>query len=330
MIKVHALGVAHVAELREQIRLIDGAGLDGFFVTDHLFVSRGRPRREAESGGEPFVRLAVAGALSERLILGSSVVNVGLAHPALAIRSFVELAALFGGERVLAGVGAGWNPEEFTALGLDFPPLASRLDRLEETVALARDLFHHGFADIAGEQFTVQELPLGPISSPPPRLLLGGGSDRLLEIAGRYADVVDLNASSRRLKLGGPQPVFRDTARRFATTVEDLEHSVRRVSTAAVAAGRDPESIEFSILVNAVRFCSAGAVDAVHEGLCREAGIDKQSLEDCPYVFAGPAERMREQLAERAGRLRLRHLILAPTDAEVLARFSHDVVAAIG
>src|SRR5215813_8032642 len=133
MIKVHTLGVTGYRDLRDEIRSIEAAGLDGFFATDHLFVSAGGPRREADRGGDPFVRLAIAGALSEKLMLGSCVVNTGLGHPALAVRSFLSLAAEFGGERVIAGIGAGWNPEEFTALGLEFPPFAARLDRLQET-----------------------------------------------------------------------------------------------------------------------------------------------------------------------------------------------------
>jgi alkanesulfonate monooxygenase SsuD/methylene tetrahydromethanopterin reductase-like flavin-dependent oxidoreductase (luciferase family) len=321
------MGVTPSSGLREQVRSIEEAGMDGVFVADHLFVSRGEPRREALGGGDPFVRLAVVGALSERLVLGSSVVNIGFAHPALAIRSFVELATLVGGKRVLAGIGAGWNREEFEALGMEFPPFAQRMDRLEEAAELARALFDQGFAELAGEHVTARELPLGPPSSPPPRLLLGGGSDRLLEIAGRYADVVDLNGSSRRLKLGGPQPVVKDVMRRLTTTVGDLEDSVQRVRGSAAAARRDPDRIEFSILVSAIRFCSGPEVEAVEGELCRQAGIDAQSLADCPYVFLGPPERMRDQLAERAERIRLRHLILAPVEYDVLVRFRHDVVA---
>lgn len=327
MIKVHALGVTPPTAFREQIRSIEAAGMDGVFVTDHLFATHGKSRREAVSGGDPFVRLAIAGALSQRLMLGTSVVNIGLAHPALAVRSFIELAAQFGGERILAGIGAGWNREEFEALGMEFPPFAERMERLEEAAAFAQALFHEGFAELAGEHVTAAELPLGPVASPPPRVLLGGGSDRLLDIAGRYADIVDLNGSSRRLKLGGPQPVFRDAMRRFTTTVDDLDASVRRVRESAMAAGRDRDSIEFSVLVNAVRFCSEGEIDAVHGELCEQAGIDRQSLADCPYLFVGPPQRMRDQLSERVERLGLRHLILAPADADVLARFREDVVA---
>jgi alkanesulfonate monooxygenase SsuD/methylene tetrahydromethanopterin reductase-like flavin-dependent oxidoreductase (luciferase family) len=330
MINVHALGVTGHHRLRDEIRLIEAAGLDGFFVTDHLFVTGGKPRREADGGRDPIVSLAVAGALSEKLMLGSCVVNIGLGHPALAIRSFLSLAVQFGGERVIAGIGAGWNPEEFTALGLDFPPFATRLDRLGEAAALARELFHQGFADLAGTHIVAQELPLGPVPESPPRLLLGGGSDRLLDIAGLHADIVDLNASSRGLKLAGAHPVFRDNVRRLRTTVDDLDGSVRRVRETATAAGRDPSSVEFSLLVTATRFCSVRDVENVESQFCREAEIDQQSLANCPYLFVGPPERMREQLLERANRLGLRHLILAPAPADVLARFRQEVVAVAG
>jgi alkanesulfonate monooxygenase SsuD/methylene tetrahydromethanopterin reductase-like flavin-dependent oxidoreductase (luciferase family) len=328
VIGVHSFGVYPPSGLREQIRSIEQAGLDGVFATDHLFVSHGKPRREALSGGDPFVKLAVAGALSERLMLGTSVVNIGLAHPALAIRSFIELATQFGGERVLAGIGAGWNREEFDALGMEFAPFARRIDRLEEAARLARALFDEGFAELAGEHVTASDLPLGPPCSPPPRLLLGGGSDRLLEIAGRYADVVDLNGSSRRLKLGGPHPVRKDAVRRLTTEVRDLEDSAQRVRRSASAAGRDPDLVEFSVLVSEIRFCPTPDVEAVEAEICAQAGIDPQSLAECPYVFVGPPERMKQQLAERARRIGLRHLILVPFEYDVLVRFRQDVVAA--
>lgn len=326
MIKLHALGVLPSSSLRDQVRAIDAAGMDGVFVTDHLFVSHGKPRRDAVAGGDPFVKLAVVGALSDRLSLGTVVVNIGLAHPALALRSFFELARLVGGERVLAGIGAGWNREEFDALGMAFPPFAERMDRLEEAAGLARAMFDEGFAELSGEHVQALGVQLGSPPVPRPRLLLGGGSDRLLEIAGRHADVVDLNGSSRRLKLRGAHPSLLDQARRFTTTVADLEDSVQRVRRSAAAAGRDADGIEFSLLVSAVRFCSDGEVDAVESELCAAAGIEPQSLYACPYVFVGPPERMIDELAERVERLHLRHLILVPAEHDVLVRFRQDVV----
>jgi alkanesulfonate monooxygenase SsuD/methylene tetrahydromethanopterin reductase-like flavin-dependent oxidoreductase (luciferase family) len=82
-------------------------------------------------------------------------------------------------------------------------------------------------------------------------------------------------------------------------------------------------------VVSAIRFCAWSDVERIEAELCTKTGIALQTLADCPYVFVGPPERMREQLAERAGRLALQHLIVAPVDYETLARFRHDVVASV-
>jgi alkanesulfonate monooxygenase SsuD/methylene tetrahydromethanopterin reductase-like flavin-dependent oxidoreductase (luciferase family) len=327
-IKVHTTGLGPSLDtLRDQVRRYDEIGLDGVFVDDHLFFSRGGSRREASRGSEPFTRLAVAGTLSKRLILGTGVINLGFQHPALPLRQFLELASLFGGDRVVAGIGAGWNGEEFDALGMSFDPFARRMDRLEEAAGLFRTAFDAGSVDIAGEQIVTHELPMGPILKPAPRLMLGGGSDRLLDIAGRYADLVDLNGSSRRLKLGGEQPIFKDAIRRLTTTVADLETAAGEVRASAAAAGRDPDGIEFSVIASVIRFCSNSEV-AQHEAeVCRKAGIDPMPLADCPYVFIGPEARMREQLAERAHRIRLRHILMTPMGYDEMARFRQEVAS---
>jgi alkanesulfonate monooxygenase SsuD/methylene tetrahydromethanopterin reductase-like flavin-dependent oxidoreductase (luciferase family) len=201
------------------------------------------------------------------------------------------------------------------------------MDRLEDAARLARELFDRGFVEGGGASVAVRELSLGAPTTPPPRLLLGGGSDRLLELAGRYAEIVDLNGSSRRLPLGGPHPALKDLARRYTTTVADLEDSVARVRASAAAAGRDADAIEFSILVGAVRFCPTNEIEAVEAGLCADAAIAPQSLADCPYVFVGPAERIRDQLAERVSRLALRHLIFVPLAHDVLVRWREEIAA---
>ena len=98
-------------------------------VGDHLFVNgAGQTREAARRPLEPMTTLATVATLSERLNVGTIVSNLSLLHPALVLRQFASLAALFGGERVLAGLGAGWNRQEFAAIGLEMPRFAARLD----------------------------------------------------------------------------------------------------------------------------------------------------------------------------------------------------------
>src|SRR5579859_1704917 len=225
---------APLAELRSSVAWLEGVGANGVVLPDHLFVGGAGGRR----GSDPIVLLAAIAAISDRLKVGTSVSNVGFQHPALVVRHFAQLAVLIGGERVLAGLGAGWNREEFEALGMPMPSFTKRMDRLEEASRLARELFDRGVANLEGSQVVARELPLAPLPGTPPKLFLGGGSERLLDIAARYADVLDLNGTSQAGALRGQNLTQADQQRRLSTTVSGLEASTSYVRSASERAGR--------------------------------------------------------------------------------------------
>jgi alkanesulfonate monooxygenase SsuD/methylene tetrahydromethanopterin reductase-like flavin-dependent oxidoreductase (luciferase family) len=284
--------VRDLASLRERVAALDAAGVDGVFASDHLFFAPGGERAGAFRANDPFVVLGAVAAMSDRLELGTLVANIGFSHPALVLRHFAQLAGLVGGDRVIAGIGAGWNTEEFDALGFDMPRHADRLDRLEEACRLARALLDDGIASVAGDHVVSRELPVAPKFKGTPRLLLGGGSDRLLDIAGRYADHVDLNGSSRRQPVRRAQPLFDDHARRRGTTVDDLVDAAARVRAAAEGAGRPCPT--FSVIL-----------DTVAVGHPVEPGI-----EDCPYVLGGDADAIGAVVADRVARIGLGAVVI--------------------
>jgi alkanesulfonate monooxygenase SsuD/methylene tetrahydromethanopterin reductase-like flavin-dependent oxidoreductase (luciferase family) len=202
------------------------------------------------------------------------------------------------------------------------------MDRLEEAAHLARDLFDHGMASVEGSQVVARELPLAPRPAVPPRILVGGGSDRLLDIAGRYADVLDLNGSSRRSKVAGPDLPAADARRRLTTTVADLEASAARVRAASTAAGRHSTAVTMSVLVGWLEFCRASEVSSVAERICRDNGLPPQSLDDCPYVLLGEPAQMIDTLQERHQRFGLDIVIIAGSiDPQ---RFCQDVLPRVG
>lgn len=299
--------VRDLARLRRRISRLDQLGIDGVLLSDHLFFAPGGDRRSAFRANEPLVLLGAIAVLSDRLRLGTLVANVGLAHPALVLRHFAQLAGLVGGDRVIAGIGAGWNTEEFDALGIDMPSHAARLDRLEEACRLARDLFDHGIATVDGAHVVARELPSAPAYEGRPTLLVGGGSDRLLDLAGRHADHVDLNGSSRRRPLSRRQPLVDDGARRQGTTVADLVAASARVRAAAADAGRTPPT------------CSV-----VVDTLTVDADVDP-SLVDCPYVLGGGPSEVVEVLVERAERIGLGAVVLpeSPDLEAIVAPIRH-------
>jgi len=178
----HFAATAGRSALRDRIAALEDAGATGVAVFDHVFLTRdGRPRRDgADPGCEPMTTLAAVAGLSDRLELQTVVMNTAWIHPALLLRQFSQLAVLVGGERVTAGLGAGWSTEEFAALGLELPPFRTRMDRLEEVLQLARTLYDRGAVTLEGTHIVARDLPLSPVPEQPPALLVGGGSDRVL------------------------------------------------------------------------------------------------------------------------------------------------------
>ena len=197
-------GAYYGADALTTARRLDALGVSGVVQGDHLFLP-GPP------AGDPVARMAAdcltvlttVAAHSDRLRIATLVANVGFGHPLPLLRRFANLAMIHGGNRVYAGLGAGWSRSEFEALGLRFPSLDARTERLTEVARLARALFDEGWATQRGSHLDAVDVPLAPAPRDPPRLLLGGGSKTILELAGRYADHIDLAPPPRR----GAEPV---------------------------------------------------------------------------------------------------------------------------
>lgn len=311
-----------VDRLESKVRELEDMGVDGLLFSDHLFMG------SDDAGGpqgyvEPLTLLAAAGVFSEKMVLGTMVSNFGLEDPVLHCRRFAQLADLYGADRVLVGVGAGWNGEEWRALGRTMPSHEARMGRLEEVLVAARSLFHNGTADCDGHYVKLRGFPFSPWPERPPRLMVGGGSDRLLDIAGRYADVIDLNGSSRRLAVGGARPRNADARRRMTTTVADLEHSVSRARSAAREAGRK-DGLQFSVVISKVMLGSNREVAKWAEELAAEVGVSASDVYECPYVVCGSATGAARSLAERVDLLGLEAVIV--TEGEGLRSLCQEIL----
>jgi alkanesulfonate monooxygenase SsuD/methylene tetrahydromethanopterin reductase-like flavin-dependent oxidoreductase (luciferase family) len=308
---VLARDFSSLADLRARVRRWESAGAAGVLIPDHLFTSAGGLLAEAPCP-DPVPVLAAIGAMAPRLQLGTFVMNATLGHLVLIARHFAQLAALFGGERVIAGLGAGWNREEFDALGGRMPPHPERLGQFGTAIGLIRSLLADAAAspDAGPRPDLTRRLRLPPAATAP-RFLLGGGSDGFLRIAGAAADWVDFNGSSRRASIGRTQPAAADGIRRLTTTVADLEESARRLDAAARAAGREPAEIRRSVFIDTIDYCPGSEIAERESRLRAGRGAGPVAVGQCPYVLIGPEAQLRDALAERAARLSLSAIIVA-------------------
>jgi alkanesulfonate monooxygenase SsuD/methylene tetrahydromethanopterin reductase-like flavin-dependent oxidoreductase (luciferase family) len=118
-----------------------------------------------------------------------------LPHPGLLAKIVSTLDVLSGGRAVL-GLGAAWYEREHHALGVPYPPLAERFERLEETLQIVRQMWSEDDGPFEGRHYQLAET----INSPqplrtPPIMVGGGGEKKTLRLAAQYADACNLFAS---------------------------------------------------------------------------------------------------------------------------------------
>lgn len=157
-------------------------GFAGMCIPDHLMDQL-----------SPIPAMAAIAAATDKLRISAFVFNNDLRHPAVLAQDLASLDVLSEG-RLDVALGAGWNKPEYDEIGLAFDPVATRVDRLEEAIAVFKGLFGDGPFSFEGRFYTIRErdgLPK-PVQKPHPPFLIGGGGRRTLSIAGREANIVGL------------------------------------------------------------------------------------------------------------------------------------------
>src|SRR5215208_136282 len=186
---------AIAAEFAGMVRDADQGGLDSLWVMDHFFQIPSIGEAD-EPMLEGYSALAFAAGISERISLGTLVTGVNYRRPGILIKTVTTLDVLSGG-RAWLGIGAGWYEREHLALGVPFPPLGERFERLEETLQIANQMWSGDVGAFAGKHFQLAETlcqPL-PLSRPHPRIMVGGsGEQKALRLVARYADACNLFA----------------------------------------------------------------------------------------------------------------------------------------
>src|SRR6202453_2232165 len=89
---------------------------------------------------EGYTSLGYLAGLTERMTLGLMVTGVTYRHPGLLAKIVTTLDVLSGG-RAQLGIGAAWYEREHEGLGVPFPPISERFERLEETLQICHQMW---------------------------------------------------------------------------------------------------------------------------------------------------------------------------------------------
>ena len=251
---------------------VDTLGFDTAWVFDHFLPIFSDPTGPCMEGWTALSALAMA---TKNVRLGIMVTGNTYRNPAVLAKTATTVDIISGG-RLILGIGGGWFEREHEAFGVPFPSVGERLGRLDESLTLIKQLWTQDTSNYAGKYYQLQDAPFLPksVQNPHPPILVGASGEKVaLGIVARHADMWNT--------FGSPE-VFR--------------HKIARLTEHCQRIGRDPDTIEKSVLVTGM-FAPAEAHTQVEE-----------------YVAAG-----------------VTHIIFsvsAPQDRQAIHRFAQDVIPA--
>jgi probable F420-dependent oxidoreductase len=180
-----------IPAIRDFAHGIEAIGFDHIYVYDHVLGGDATDRPELHgryTSRHPFHEVMtlfgfLAG-ITERLELVSGVVILPQRQTALVAKQAAEIA-LLSGDRFRLGVGIGWNPIEYEALGENF---RNRGKRFEEQIALLRRFFSEETFSFDGQWHRVDRAGIQPLPNRPIPIWIGGSSEVAVRRAARIAD----------------------------------------------------------------------------------------------------------------------------------------------
>lgn len=274
----NVFGLTSAEELAETCRRGERYGYDTVFSADHLGIAA------------PFPTLVAAAAATERLRVGTLVLNAPFWNPSLLAREIATTDVLTGG-RLEVGLGAGHMKWEFDEAGIPWRPFGERAERLAATIGeLGRLFAADGYPQQAAAREAMGREVLRPVQrrgfggyGPP--LIVGGTGDRILRIAAEHADVVAIAGAYQ--VTGQPPGTFR-----LGTAAEAED----RVRYARECAGERAGEVEWHVLTQLVvetpdRRATAAKLVERYGGT-----LGEDEILDTPFLLIGTVEQMAEQV----------------------------------
>jgi probable F420-dependent oxidoreductase len=273
---------------RERARTAEGLGYSALYVTDHF-----------DSQFGPLVALTVAAEATADLHVGTLVLNNDLRNPVVLAKEIASLG-LAAENRVEVGLGAGWLRSDYEETGIGYDEPGVRVNRLAESLSIMKSLWTEGETTFAGRHYTVHGARCDPRPASPPRIIVGGGSKRVLTLAAKEADTVGVNTSLASGEKGG------DVASQAT-----FDHFDRCLGWVRDAAGDRFDSLELQIATFAVMVVGSRRA-AVRSATM--LGFPGEEALDLPVLLIGTVDELCERLVERRERWGFSNVVV-PGDA---------------
>lgn len=277
------------ADWVEQARQAEDLGYAAFHTADH-HIGPGPALDPTNHGVQDLAAvpaIAAAAAATTTIKVGCRVFCTDYRNPVIFAKELATLDVLSDG-RMEIGLGCGWLANEYEAIGIPFERAGLRIDRMEETLAVIRACFADGEVDVTGDHVHAvgfEGVPK-PAQAGGPPIMIGGGSPRVLGIAGREADIVSLNFDNRSGVLG-PEGVGSGSA----------DHTAQKIDWIRAGAADRFDDIELEIA--AYFTVVTDDRDAAMAAMAGRMGAPPEALADHAHTLIGSVDDICEQLEER-------------------------------
>ncbi|MBO9554741.1 LLM class F420-dependent oxidoreductase [Cellulomonas sp.] len=243
-------------ELADTAGAAEAAGVSWISVMDHFFQMEPAGFPAEDPMLEAYTTLGYLAGLTSTAQLGVLVTGVTYRYPGLLAKTVATLDVLSGGRATL-GIGAAWYDREHRALGVPFPPLAERFERLEEALQIAGQMWDPANqGPYEGKHYQLAETLCRPLPLKRPEILVGGGGERkTLRLVAQYADACNL----------------------FATSPDEVSHKLDVLRAHCADVGRDLADVRVTILHGSEALI-AGDVDAFVDQLRPYAALGVESV----------------------------------------------------
>jgi len=272
-------------------RRAEELGFDSVLIADHVGM-----------GSAPMPTLGAIASATERIRLGTLVLNNDMRNPVQLAWEAVTIDHLSGG-RLELGLGAGHTPQEYDATGIERSDAAVRKRRLAESVEILRELFDGGVVDRHGEFYRIEQACVErPVQDRLP-ILVGGNGAALLGHAGAHADIVGLQGLGATRADGHSHDVKWSAA-----------HLDAQIEQVRAGAGARFDDLEFSAMVQVVQLTDDR--EAALAKVCEH--VDGLSIDDAsstPYLLVGTPDEIVSHMATCNERWGLSYFTVRELDA---------------
>jgi len=279
----------------EKARRVERLGFSVLAVPDHF--------RDQLA---PVPALTAAALATTRLRVGSLVFCNDFRHPVVLAKEAATLDVVSGG-RFELGLGAGWLRAEYDQAGISFDAPGTRIERLEESVAIVKGLLAGERVTFTGRHYSIADLegrPV-PVQRPHPPILIGGGGQRTLSLAAREASIVGFVPRALKDGSGLDRTDFGEAALR------------QKIQWARAADGDRFDSLELNALIQAVVVSDQRTHTA--DQLAARFKVARDLVLESPYVLLGTIDEICDTIRQRRERYGISYLTVFERDMEAFA-----------